>query len=310
MASRAKGPSRELSRRLASLKLLVSTDSFSRWPLTLRFFCGDVYEAWIKTCIADSPTLPPGIKVVLDIRQAEPEPEAEIEEGEPAPKKKKRGQWAANGVGGVQALDISFAPLEQHYWKAKTLVDMVGEDLECAVCEKPFEGRQMLFCSHGPCGMVAHLTCLAKEFLANGDGVLPVAGECPGCSMELAWADLVRELSLRERTMPLIEAKKKAASEKRRNAIGRDVVRDEEEEEEEEDEEDEDEDEEQGEGDVTAMDIADVPEGLEAELDDMRRELELDCMLAELSDEDHWKKMKKEKMAIDSEDEWANVEVI
>ncbi|KAI9304308.1 hypothetical protein BJ944DRAFT_202912 [Cunninghamella echinulata] len=51
------------------------------------------------------------------------------------------------------------------------------------------------------CNMVAHLTCLAKLFLStettSSDALIPIKGQCPSCSKQLLWGDLIYDLRLR-----------------------------------------------------------------------------------------------------------------
>lgn len=63
-------------------------------------------------------------------------------------------------------------------------------------------GTAALSCPDHHCEMVAHLTCLSNSFLraeGNHDALVPIGGQCPCCTKQLHWVDLVKELSLRIR---------------------------------------------------------------------------------------------------------------
>lgn len=50
--------------------------------------------------------------------------------------------------------------------------------------------------------MVAHLTCLATEFLDDAKdqlSLVPVSGSCPDCRKQLFWGDLIQDLHNRHR---------------------------------------------------------------------------------------------------------------
>ena len=49
----------------------------------------------------------------------------------------------------------------------------------------------LLQCYHKNCTMAAHITCLATRLCEDGH-ILPVAGQCPSCSQELLWGELIR----------------------------------------------------------------------------------------------------------------------
>jgi hypothetical protein len=211
----------------------------------------------------DKKALPPGIKMVYDPRESE-SGERQGDDGrtppnsqQPAPKTKGRiSKFAATGTGGVQGLDIASLPVELQYRKAVAVLEAAGEDATCGICHGALEANEALVCSHALCSHTAHLTCLSSRFLDEEGGaeVLPIKGVCPGCNKENYWGNLVRELSLRTRARPK-ETKKKITAAVKRKTTKKGV--DEEESESSDDDDDE--------AEVSCMDLADIPEGKEAE---------------------------------------------
>ena len=234
-------------------------------------------------CKKDRTAIPPGISVVRDLRRSEdPAPEELDEDGEPsAAKRGRKSKLAATGEGGLQGLDITFLPLETHYHKAKAVLDAAGDGLSCDICLGPLAGNEALVCRHAFCEHTSHITCLSSKFLEEegGDRILPVEGSCPGCKQKSRWGDLARELSLRTRTKPKEKtAKKKPTAVKKTTKKKRaDTVVEVEEEE----EEDSDDGDDENEAEVSCIDVADIPEGMEAEA------MEASMMMDELSDTEY-----------------------
>lgn len=248
--------------KLSHLHLLLHISSFSRWPLSIRFFAGDMYSLWNSWCEREATELRKDIKVVLDLRQRE-ESADEDEEGYQVgagkkKKKKKITKWGANGEGGVQGLDIGYGHLERHLQKSRDLL-LADQELACCVCHSALGNDHSftLVCPHAFCEHTAHITCLASAFLQQESGkerrtVLPTHGKCPSCHTETAWVDLVKELSVRTRAKP-----KKTAVKRKTTKKGAAAAQD--------DDDDEGEESEDEEGDITAADLADIPEGMEGE---------------------------------------------
>jgi len=243
-------------------------------------------------CRKDRTAIPPALRVVRDLRVSNSPPPAQelAEDGEPAAlvKRARKSKLAATGEGGLLGLDITFSPLETHYQKAKAVLGAAGEDLSCDICLGPLAENETVVCSHAFCEQVSHITCLSSIFLAEEGmhgSILPVEGSCPGCKKKTRWGDLARELSLRTRTKPEEKkAKKKATtvkkpSKKKKTRVALEEDKDEDGEDDE--GEDSDEDENEDEAEMVCVDLADVPEGMEAEA------MEASMMMDELSDTEY-----------------------
>ncbi|KAI5797082.1 hypothetical protein FPQ18DRAFT_323996 [Pyronema domesticum] len=219
-SAKQKRPGYSLNERLRSLRLLLHSPAFSRWPLTLRFFSVSVDKAWNEMCKKNQISLPTEIEILYDPRISEPEdPEAALreDEGEKVEltstgkvKKVRTRKYAANGEGGIQALDTSYWPLEMYHQKTVELLEKPRKR-KCVICSKKTEKEKAVGCYHD-CEMVAHLSCLAEQMLKQeGEGhVVPVKGWCPECRGELKWSTIAGEFSLRTRMKSEEEEKKMA----------------------------------------------------------------------------------------------------
>ncbi|KAL4631444.1 structure-specific endonuclease subunit slx1-like [Arapaima gigas] len=79
--------------------------------------------------------------------------------------------------------------------KQKDQDEGVERPLEkCLLCQAEVQQpADRLSCFHPSCPMIAHLTCLAKQFLkSEPDQLLPVEGECPACHHSVLWGNLIR----------------------------------------------------------------------------------------------------------------------
>jgi len=64
----------------------------------------------------------------------------------------------------------------------------------CSVCGSVLGGgRQAVVCLYPRCRAAAHSTCLAELFTASTGELLPVRGNCPVCTGDLLWGDLIRK---------------------------------------------------------------------------------------------------------------------
>ena len=183
-----------LDTRLSSLKTLLRSMSFARWPLELRFFYPEVLDLWRKTSTKSAP--------VSDV------PVHAYFGGNDESSWQRATEAAMAGRLPLEqpqlcSLDVSYQPLKQHLEKSESdLAD--GIEVSCAVCKDVLSPRSGLVvtCSSTQCHMTAHMTCLAGRFLDSQneqDALIPSKGHCPQCARRLSWSDLVREVSLRSR---------------------------------------------------------------------------------------------------------------
>lgn len=194
-------PRISLSDTLSNLQLLLRVPSFSRLPLQVRFFCGDVYRKWQSWTERANGSIEGAFQVVLDLKK----PEGTINNGEvpvtaKAEGKRKREQL---GKGGIEGLDIGYSELKDHVEKSIAFL-AEDEDRKCALCAKPLgpTTAMALTCPRENCRTASHMICLAIRFIEDegvGAAITPISGRCPGCNTELQWIDLTMELSLRAR---------------------------------------------------------------------------------------------------------------
>jgi len=178
--------------KLRNLHLLLRVPSFARWPLELRFFSADVYEAWLKWTKEANPTNESGPRIILDFEQL------------------------ARLGGGVQDLPTNYLPLKDHLQKS---LSILGESRlpECSVCQRSMStsAAPIVICPEEGCSAASHMKCLANKFIRDEgqESVIPSKGHCPNCDASLQWIDLVREASLRiqgpEKIAKLMKAPRK-----------------------------------------------------------------------------------------------------
>ncbi|KAI4170031.1 MAG: hypothetical protein LQ343_005280 [Gyalolechia ehrenbergii] len=119
-SKRPKRPPVTLKKGLSVLHLLLRVPSFNRWPLAVRFFCSDVYNAWMESSKKVSGELRSDLQVTLDERQLA-EPTDTIETPSSPQAGRKRG-FAPSAIGGVEGLDITYSGLKSHIEKSISLV--------------------------------------------------------------------------------------------------------------------------------------------------------------------------------------------
>ena len=208
-------PRSSLKDKLSNLHLLLRVPSFARWPLSVRFFCEDVYGLWQAWSDRVNGNIREGIQMVLDIKQP-----VESVLGDEVPmniSNKSKRKREMLGKGGVDGLEIGYGALKDHVEKSIFLL-ADDEGLTCAVCSKDLRRHRQtaLVCPHQGCRAASHLSCLAGAFSAE-DGqaasVMPVSGKCPKCGTKSVWVDLVKEMTLRirgEKELALLMKKPKA----------------------------------------------------------------------------------------------------
>ncbi|PNS21102.1 Structure-specific endonuclease subunit slx1 [Sphaceloma murrayae] len=187
-------PRMSLNDRLVNLHILLSAQSFRRWPLIVRFFAEDVYKAWQKVTLQRQPLPLSASDIICDI----------------APSKKPGDTIHVAGQAGdcenvdpkfgIQAMDFTYQPMKAQL--QRSLATLAQDTLHCRCCDSELlqETELALVCPHVDCGAAFHLTCLGATLVpANEDTLLPKANACPGCGELILWSDIVKDLSLRSR---------------------------------------------------------------------------------------------------------------
>lgn len=195
-----KRPPVTLKKGLSVLHLLLQVPSFNRWPLAVRFFCSDVHKAWLESCKKGRGELRGDLKVFLDEKQpAEPIDMTKIPSDPQAGGKR---EYALSGLGGIDALDITYSGLKSHIEKRISLVAAQSTE-RCSVCGDwlDLQSSTMILCPSQGCRAVSHMACLARSVPQGPacEALLPRQVQCSQCRVMHQWIDLVRELSLRVR---------------------------------------------------------------------------------------------------------------
>ena len=197
-----------LKDRIANIHLLVCSDTFRRWPLTVRFFAPDYHRTW-ESRVQGSDQKPANIlQVVIDETQwpfpttatkskagaapVEPAPAATFEVPE-----------------NIKSLDQQYIDAKPHVEKGRLWKESHSAT-SCSVCKSSVsrQGHLALICPHDGCHAASHVICLSKEFLRqenNRSAVLPTTGNCPSCCTPTKWVNLITELSLRTRGQAQVE---------------------------------------------------------------------------------------------------------
>ena len=190
-------PRMSLMDKLSNLYLLLRVPSFARWPLEVRFFCEDVYLAWLRYTSKADPALGRGINVIAELGHS-----SELAEDDTAAAKdgETRALGKSSRTYGIEAIDTNYLTLKDHVEKSLFML-AESEHVNCAVCSQRIKTPEgtTLVCPKPRCRAASHMSCLAQEFLREegGGNLVPSTGHCPSCRSDLQWVDLVRELSLR-----------------------------------------------------------------------------------------------------------------
>ncbi|KAF2436979.1 hypothetical protein EJ08DRAFT_644522 [Tothia fuscella] len=213
-------PPLPMATRLKNLQILLRSKSFERWPLSLRFFAGDVYQEYTKHASKVIEQTRSGIAVILD------------ENATPAPVKKKGVQTEGMPIivptieqrpNPVELLDFGYSSLKAHLKKSKAVLDPASNP-SCSVCKTAIvpERAMTLTCPHDQCSATSHLHCLSAEFLRqerNQEAIVPITGSCPNCNTHTSWDALAREASLRLRGQKEVEKMSKKPRKKKGDAV-------------------------------------------------------------------------------------------
>lgn len=191
-------PRTSLTDKLSNLHLLLRVPYFSQWPLEVRFFSEEVYRVWQKWCERVDGNIRSGIKVYLDLPQAESDG-FEITSGQQPATRRKIDLL---GKGGIEGVDPTYARFQEVLEKSRFLLDDDDEQY-CGVCAQKLDMEADLYtiCPHNTCRELSHVTCLSQKF-SDADSTspfLPQHGECPSCHGAVEWSDLMRDVSLRAR---------------------------------------------------------------------------------------------------------------
>ncbi|KAM0255463.1 hypothetical protein ACHAQJ_005763 [Trichoderma viride] len=184
---------------ISNLYLLTSVSSFSRWPLNLHFFSKDAYKAWMDWTATSTAPVRASLKILTDFG--------------PSTDDLSTTSW------GVHSLPLDYTPMKEYIEKAHNVVSFERQG-QCIHCHEEMEPGQGLYamCPNDGCEAMGHLDCWSKHALAGDDdpqAMIPNSCECPSCSGEIRWGDMVKELSLRTRGAGEVE---KLLKKKRRQA--------------------------------------------------------------------------------------------
>ena len=187
---RRKRPPLSLEARLKNLHYLLGVESFSRWPLHLRFFAPDIFAQWEKHIAKMKTTLRKSI--TIQVTPAEiPKLAADV-----------ASELQTHFIPDViRAIPVAYEDCKPYVEKSKGMLED-GRRRACGVCKKTADDftSLVLVCPVESCQTMSHLSCLSTRFLAeeaNQNALMPIEGTCPGCRSTIRWDTMMKELSLR-----------------------------------------------------------------------------------------------------------------
>ena len=189
--------------RIKNLHLLLRVPSFTRMPLSVHFFCEDIYRLWQSWDDRCDTQIRDGVNIHLDWNQLDTNPPSKDQTVPTSQARNGDYQDKDSSLDPIERLDVTYAGIKGHLEKSTLLLAADG-NAKCDVCalDLTMQGQTVLICPHRGCRTATHPACLAKVFLSKNqsqDLLVPTSGKCPGCNRTTAWVDLVKELSLRSR---------------------------------------------------------------------------------------------------------------
>jgi structure-specific endonuclease subunit SLX1 len=183
-----------MSSVMANIHLLLRVPSFLRWPLNLHFFAPAAHSAWLATCDVATEPLRSDLKIATDFGP----------NGTKSAKSAAAEEGSEPEAWGIHSLPLDYTPMKEYAEKTRSIISFEREG-KCVVCKEELDHGAGLHvvCSNGSCEGVGHLTCWSRHLLAqegDGEAMMPTHGRCPSCQGAVKWSDMMKELTLRERS--------------------------------------------------------------------------------------------------------------
>jgi structure-specific endonuclease subunit SLX1 len=191
-----------ISSKVADLHSLLHSQSFARWPLSLRFFSADTYQAW-RLWDDRAGNKDSRIRLKIDLALDETN-------------RRKKGDRNATDNAKIEvppvleAIDVGYSSLGPYLDKTSSIVDSNTQS-NCSVCKSHIKVPEhaAVVCPHHGCNAISHLTCLAKHASNHSHThekhVVPLDIHCPECKRTTPWVQIVQELTLRTNGGPLVQ---------------------------------------------------------------------------------------------------------
>ena len=167
----------------------------------MRFFCEEIYQKWQRCVENANAGIRSGIKVDIHVKKAV-EVLCDDKLSTSGLGKGKRDRDASGGCS-IEDIHVGYTNMKGLIEKSTSLL-AAGEITDCSVCSEAIGIRRelALVCPGDSCNAMFHMSCLGARFLTDegaSDSVVPTAGKCPRCKLEVRWIDLIKEMSLRIR---------------------------------------------------------------------------------------------------------------
>ncbi|KAL2846101.1 hypothetical protein BJY01DRAFT_176325 [Aspergillus pseudoustus] len=192
-----------LKAHLEDLHLLLRSNYFGKWPLTLRFFATDVAQAWKLWCDRVDGTIPTYIKIILDGNCVDLTAHSE----------------GTVKFGSVTNIKPDYTHMQGYLEKVASLLDDI-EASQCKICASAFQTEDLVVvCPQMDCNCTTHLMCLRLSSATDdSDSLVPITVKCPACSQTVQWQLMMRELSIRTREKEMLHTMQKRSERKGRSS--------------------------------------------------------------------------------------------
>ncbi|AQZ12831.1 SLX1 (YBR228W) [Zygosaccharomyces parabailii] len=182
---------RSIHHKLGTARLLANNTYFKHMNLVVHFFNNDVENIWKENKFKIVDSIPITVKL-LQNRTVTPTTENAI-------------VYADGNLKLVEDVYNDYVRRDVEMFKLYQDRLSYGE-IRCGICQsifdytsenvklKPFLG----FCGHRNCNFIAHLGCLHRYFLDEGQlnigtrNLIPKKGRCPDCSAMIEWGIMVK----------------------------------------------------------------------------------------------------------------------
>ncbi|EPQ51778.1 hypothetical protein GLOTRDRAFT_80778, partial [Gloeophyllum trabeum ATCC 11539] len=163
-------------------RTMLASHPYSSWPLHVKLFTEEAAKAWnevSRKIDANGLPLPRGFTHATELEGVDG----------------KSGLKGTGRTGPIDVTDDTFTSL--HLEKYKGILN-AGAALRCMVCSAklhdPLDPSEIALCPNGECTSVAHLTCLAQDFLSQTEGhaMIPRGGTCRSCHTYVLWGDIIK----------------------------------------------------------------------------------------------------------------------
>lgn len=201
------GRARSLARKVGIMRLLLQHNYFKFMRLTVHFFNTDVHQVWLTNKYKVASITAPVVTISteensimnVELLHTEPTKETENCDTSDAENQSQRNLLLVKGL-------LAFC-LDTYRSKFKRYTEkLLQGPYSCQICQEIFDyttiekTEQPLigFCLSTSCAFAYHLQCLHRYFMDDEElkdgkrNLIPMSGQCPECSINMPWPDVVK----------------------------------------------------------------------------------------------------------------------